>query len=75
MSGRARAAGRRERPTHSQYEALRDYEDGRLSWRPFGHQRSLIRRGWIIEHYPGYYAITAAGRDALASYRERWGVR
>lgn len=62
-------------PTHTQYDSLRDYEDCRLSYRPGGHLKSLVARGWLMHARDGFYRITPMGLAALYAYRRRWGVK
>lgn len=63
--------------TEHQFEELRTYEDGNPSWRPRRPNANLIRRNLLTlaPRAEGFYQITAYGRDALRSFREKYGLK
>lgn len=62
--------------TEHQFEELRTYEHGNPSWRPHKPNDNLIRRGMLdhVDGRTGFYRITTFGRDALAAFREKYGI-
>lgn len=70
-----------KRLTHSQFEELRLFEDGLAHlWLYGAPSKSLTRNGWLrVARYGASrkdcsWQITDEGREALMSYRARYGV-
>lgn len=68
--------------THSQYEALRIYEDGRSRYTFRAPPRSLTLNGHLRRtpnsgetRESSAFAITPQGVDALATYRRRYRLQ
>lgn len=70
-----------KRLTHGQFEELRKFEDGLPHlWLYGAPSKSLTVNGWLrVARYGEKrrdcsFQITDSGREALAAYRERYGV-
>lgn len=63
--------------THTQYEELVKYDDMGSHWLNGGPLVSLVGSGLIVaeQHDRSFHHITSSGWDALAAYRERWGIK
>lgn len=69
--------------THNQYENLRIYEDGRPRWLLGGPPGASLTQRGLVARVPNsghdransMFWITEKGRESLATYRKRYGVR